>query len=223
MEVSDVDEELTKSEDAIKALSPSSETRRITFKYIDRDGTQKEIDYIQAQMGMYHTQEFITMMTRVIKDVLEGKYEVDVIALFRDREKLKAVAVPENIDDSTIEEVLREWKPVVEGFLKLMNIVPSLQKDIIALSLGVREEERESFKYMISQAPYLGGLATDDAFDILDTFIRQNAKAIRRFLGKQVPKVFSTLMETLEEDREIISTTGGTPSSTSAQPTPESA
>jgi len=224
MQVEEAERVLQENEQAIKTLSPGSDVRRINFEWIDATGEKHKVSYIQAKMGMFHAQEFITMMTRLIKDVLDGKYDVDVMELLRDRDRLKSVAIPSEVNEDAVDEMVKEWMPFIQGFLKLTDIVPGLQKDIIALSLGVRDEDRVSFKKMISQAPYLGGLEIDDAVDIIKVFIKQNAKVLRRFLGRQVREVVEELMEALADDqKKEQSTDGGTPSSTSPQPIPESA
>lgn len=215
-------EAIRANEVAVEALEDSSERRVITFEWPDAGGNLHEIHFTQATLGMFPAQEFITMMTRIINDVLEGKYDVDVMELFRDRERLKNASMPSELNQDAVEETINEWKPYIQGFLKLVDVVPGLQQDIIALSLGVRRRDREQFKENISEAPYLGGLEIEDGVDIIKVFIRQNAKVLRRFLGVQIREIGEELMKALEvEKTQDTSTTGGTQSSTSSQPTQE--
>jgi hypothetical protein len=223
MQVSTADPEaLKEAEAAIESLEDSAAVREYTFEWPDTGGTMHEVKFTQAPLGMFPAQEFITMMTRIVNDVLEGKYEVDIMELFRDREKLQAAAMPDNLDQDAVEQTIEEWKPYIQGFLKLVDIIPEFQQDIIALSLGVRRKNREEFKERISEAPYLGGLEIDDAVEIIKVFIRQNAKVLRRFLGSQIREMGEELMKALEMEKQE-DTTGGTQSSTSTQPTQESA
>lgn len=216
-------EALTEAEAAIEALEDSAAIRTYTFEWPDAGGNLHEVTYKQAPLGMFPAQEFITMLTRIINDVLEGKYEVDVMELLRDREKLQAASMPTDLDQDSVERTIEEWKPYIQGFLKLIDLVPEFQLDIIALSLGVRRKAREDFKERISEAPHNGGLEINEAVTILKVFIHQNAKVLKRFLGSQLREIGEELMKALEVDSLTgIDTTGGTQSNTSPQPTQES-
>lgn len=215
-------EALTEAEAAIEALEDSAAVRTYTFQWFDAGGNPHDVEYTQAPLGMFPAQEFITMLTRIINDVLEGKYEVDVMELLRDREKLQAASMPADLDQDSVERTIEEWKPYIQGFLKLVDLVPEFQLDIIALSLGVRRKAREDFKERISEAPHLGGLGIDEGVKILKVFIHQNAKVLKRFLGSQLREIGEELMKALEVDSlTATDTTGGTQSNTSPQHTPE--
>lgn len=214
-------EAIKANEVAIEAIEGSSTSRKITFEWPDAGGNLHPVEFTQATLGMFPAQEFITMMTRVINDVLEGKYDVDVMELFRDRQKLQSAAMPSDLNQDAVEQTINEWKPYIQGFLKLVDVVPGLQQDIIALSLGVRRRDREEFKERIAEAPHLGGLGIDDGVDIIKTFIQQNARVLKRFLGIQVREIGEELMRALEVERQDAPTDGGTPSSISSPPIPE--
>jgi hypothetical protein len=224
MQVGEVEaqEALKANEEAIEAFESSESPRTITFQFPDAGDNMHPVTFIQAPLGHFPAQEFITMMTRLINDVLEGKYDVDVMQLLRDRERLQRASMPSNLEEDVAERMIEEWKPYIQGFLKLVHIIPELQQDIIALSLGVRRKQREEFKEAISEAPYRGGIEIDDAVDILKVFIKQNVRVLRRFLAEQIPEIFEEAMKALEVKKEE-STTGGTQSNTSSPPTPESA
>jgi hypothetical protein len=215
-------EALENAEAAIEAFADSSMAVVYEFQWPDAGGSNHPIKFTQATLGLFPAQEFITMMTRIINDVLEGKYEVDVMQLFRDRDKLQNASVPTDLDEDSVERTIEEWKPYIQGFLKLVDVVPGLQQDIIALSLGVRKRDREIFKERIAEAPHNGGITIDQGVDIIKIFIRQNAKVLRRFLGRQIREIGEELMNALEEERKVKDTNGGTPSSTSSQPIPAS-
>lgn len=214
-------ETLEANEAAINAIESDTSPRTITFQFPDAGENLHPVTFIQAPLGMFPAEEFITMMTRIVNDVLEGKYDVDVVQLIRDRDKLRSASMPNDLELDATEAVIEQWKPYIQGALKLIHIIPGLQQDIIALSLGVRRKDREVFKAHISEAPYRGGLAIDEGVDIIKIFIRQNTRVIRRFLGEQIPELVAEAMSALEEKKEDTSTTGGTQSSTTSQPTPE--
>jgi len=219
------DRALKDAEAAIEALDNAHARVTRTFHWPDAGGNRHPVSFVQETLGFFPAQEFMTMMTRIVKDIIGGKYEVDVMELLRDRERLQAASMPSELTNDAVEETITQWKPYIQAFLKLADIVPGLQQDIIALSLGVRRKSRDEFKEMITMSPAHGGLTIDEGVDILKVFIRQNVSVIRRFLGQQVQEIGQEFMKMMEEIRTEAeaSTTGGMQSSTTPPATPEPA
>lgn len=261
--------EMQRAEDAVEAFDPATSQREWIFKWPDAGGQFHEHRFIQAKLGLFPAQELGTMLTRLSRDVMSGKYGVDVAALLRDRKSLSAAkATVEHehdgikhehvlnidglIDDQifdlaadhrlgdekmTIEEfvegfeaahehvsldvegVYNQWRPYIDAFLALVDEVPGLQQDIIALSLGVRRRDRAEFKERIAEAPHNGGLEIDDGVEIIKNFVQQNAESIRRFLGDQLREIGEVVMGAIEGLGQGESSNGSTPSSTSSAPT----
>lgn len=258
---------MQRAEDAVEAFDPATSQREWIFKWPDAGGQFHEHRFIQARLGLFPAQELGTMLTRLSRDVMSGRYGVDVAALLRDRKSLSAAkATVEhehdgikhehalNIDGLTedqlhalgadhcltdvstgdfiegfeaahkhvsldVEGVYNQWRPYIDAFLALVDEVPGLQQDIIALSLGVRRRDRAEFKERIAEAPHNGGLEIDDGVEIIKNFVQQNAESIRRFLGDQLREIGEVVMGAIEGLGQGASSNGSTPSSTSSAPT----
>ncbi len=269
------EDDLEKAEAALEAFEPSVAPRKIVLRCPDAGGNLRDVTFVQEPLGYFPTQELGTLITRVGRDVMGGKYGVDVGELLRDRKRLSAAQVvvehdhggeahshvvdfgsmdAEQIaamtalhdltamaDETTgefidavahlsavhehvshdVEAVYNQWRPYIEGFLQIMDDVPGLQQEIIALSLGVRRRDREAFKEQISEAPQYGGLSIDEGVEIVKFFIRQNAVAIRRFLAQQLREIGEEIMEAVGDliVGQDADSSGTTPSSTSSAPT----
>ncbi len=273
------DEQIEREMAAIEAFDPSQPLRGITFQWPDDNGNFAEYKFIQGPLGHFQTIEFGNIIKRIIRDVMNGKYGVDVKELLKDRKKLSTAqasiehthdhddsvvthshALNFALDDSAlagmladhnipvsgdeplndlagevdalqglhshvepdISAVYEQWKPYIEAFLEILGEVPDIEQEIMALSLGVRRSKRTEFKEHISEAPHLGGLTNTQAKDILQVFIQQNARQIRRFLGDELRELGETLMEAIEDLKPASDglSNGGTASNTSVPPIP---
>jgi hypothetical protein len=197
------DEQLEASEKAVKDIEPSDKEYSRVFQFPMPDGTFKDVIYIQAPLGMFPAQEFLNMMTRIAKDISDGKYgidKIDIAELIAGGGKKIKDSIPDEFTPETMKDLWDSYAKVVQAFLHLIDIVPELQQNIIALSLGVRQKnnEREWFKEMISEPPHRGGLTLDEGTDILKVFIRQNVSLIKRFLGENLVQIGQELMTALE-------------------------
>jgi hypothetical protein len=190
-------EALAQSRQQLEALRPSVPSRIVSFpQMVMPDGrTRQDFDAIQEQLGMFGVQDFVTMMGEVIEDFTKGEFGIKLGQLFTGE-----ASMPTDFTAEKVDEAIEENMAFVQAFLKLIRIVPSLQLDIYCLSLGIAPDQRDWFKSAIQRPPSQGGLSVDDGFDLLYTFIRQNAKLIRRFFsekGAELVRVFRT--EVLEE------------------------
>lgn len=223
MQVS-TEEQLAEAEAAVEAFETSVAPRVVAFQWPDAGGNPQEWRFTQAKLGFFPAQELGTIITRLAKGVMDGKYGVDVMQLIKDRQKLQTASLPDQLSTDAVEEAFKQWKPYIEAFLRIMDEVPELQQDVIALSLGVRRKDRAMFKEMISEAPHAGGLDVDEGVEIIKVFVRQNVGVIRRFLGEQIREIAEVVMEAIGEGSpraEDDGSNGSTPSSTSGPHTPE--
>jgi hypothetical protein len=229
MEVEEAEQVLLDNEAAIEAIAPAMTRRKITFAWVigyDPAGDPITIrsEYIQAPLGLFPAQEFQTMLTRIAKDTLQGKYGVNVGQLLSRGGQIRA-SMPSEINEESINDLIGgENIKVIEAFLELIELVPELLKDCIALSLGVRSDKREEFKQCISAPTHEGGLTIDQGVDIIKVFIRQNGGPIKRFLESQIKEIGEEIARAIEDPKAAqkrAATDGGTQSSTTSVPTQE--
>lgn len=227
----DVERRVEREREIIEDLSPEATVKRV-FLVTMPDGNERRVEYVQATLGLFPTQEFLMMMQRIIKDFMNGKYGITVGDLFAVSGDEIRNRLPENFDSDSIDGVFRENESIISAVLNAIEIVPGFEQDVIALSLGVHPDERERFKKLISDAPHRGGLTIDEGVDIIKVFIRQNVRSIRRFLERQTREIYDEIVgllapkEKMETESKPIepstSSPGSTPSSTSSPATLES-
>lgn len=239
MEVKELDP-IGDSERAIEALEPSTSTREVKMNLLYPDGTQREVVFIQAELGFLPAQRFFTRISREIKSFVDGEYGIQLGELFSGGLQAR-IKMPANMTEEAVNTVVSENQQMIEAFLKLIDIVPEFQTDVIALSLGVPRGNVKWFKEAIEEPPHRGGLTIKEGFELVRRFIRQNAVALRRFFeeeGKSLVAEFDLWVvhggekatkDSSEEEivgpgmtEPVMSTPGGRPSSTSSPATPAS-
>lgn len=221
MEVQEHDlTEVQRSREAIEALEPSVTERKVTFNWTLPNGEPTRKEYLQAQLGMFPTQEFTTMVTEILDSFVEGEMGMKIGELFRGD-----VAMPVTFDADTVNETISENLQIIKALVKLVRILPDFQLDIICLSLGIPRRERAWAKEQLQEPPSRGGLTVTEGFDLLIVFIRQNASLVKETVtgkARELVDVFrleilgqdpTTEEETAQEEQET-DTAGGMPSST---------
>lgn len=238
MEVKELDR-IGEAERAIEALEPSTPAYEVRMNLLYPDGAQREVVFIQAEIGFLPAQRFFTRVSREIKSFVDGEYGIKLGELFSGGFSARAM-MPSEMTEGAVNKVVSDNQQMIEAFLKLVDIVPEFQADVMALSLGVPRGDVDWFKDAIEEPPHRGGLTIADGFELLRRFIRQNAVALRRFFeeeGKSLVAEFDLWVVhegvkqvILDDEKEVgpgmtepdTSTPGGRPSSTSSQATPAS-
>ncbi len=100
--MTDEDQQFEREMAAIEAFDPSQPLRKITLPWRDAGGKLQESTFIQGPLGHFQTVEFGNIIKRIVRDVMNGKYGVDVKELLKDRKKLSAAQaeVEHTHDDS---------------------------------------------------------------------------------------------------------------------------
>lgn len=224
-------QELTPVEDAreaIEALEPAITQYERKFTWRAPGGAEVEVNFRQAEMGMFPAQEFLTIISEVIDKVARGEMGIKLGELFRGD-----LEMPDAIDPETVDRMIDENMQLLQAIVKLIQALPVLQLDVIVISLGVPRHQREWAKEQLAQPPHMGGLSVDDGFELLGVFIEQNGDLIReKLMGKARELVEKFNLHVLKRDTSTETSQestsapddglGGMPSSTSSVPTLES-
>lgn len=215
-----VQDEVDKAQEAVEAMVSSTPQRVLEFDLIAASGALEHREYMQAPLGFFPVQQFTTLMTSVIKGFMNGDYGISLGQLFSS-DIQKQVKMPTEFTEQAADKLVQDNEQLIKAFLHLMEVLPELQADVIALSLGVSGPECDWFKQAIAEPPHRGGLSIDDGFDLIKTFIVQNAREIRRFFAQKGRELVETIqLEVLDQEPTIVQdepsagTPGGTPSST---------
>lgn len=227
------DDALDQAERAIEAIESSTPTRTIPMRLWHAESeTFVEREYVQEELGFLPAQRFFTRVTREIKNFVKGEYGTTLGQLFSQATKARA-EMPETVDAQALDKVVTQNEVVIKAFLDLVELVPEIQTDIIALSLGVPRREVDLFKDAIEEPPSRGGLTQAQGFEILRWFVRQNAVGLRRFFEEEATSLVKEVelyviykgdekaMAKAKAKTKDISTPGGKPSSTTRQNTPK--
>jgi hypothetical protein len=224
---------------AIEALESSTPPVERKFAWTLPNGESREVSFIQDVLGMFPTQEFITRITEVLDLFVQGDMGMKLGELFRGE-----IAMPDTFDPESVNDVVDENLEIIKAFIKLVQLMPDLQLDIMCMSLGIPRQQRSWAKDQLQEPPSRGGLTVEEGFDILICFVRQNGSLLRETLvgkAKELADVFrlhvldqgmedkgetsssssSTISEMEDSTTSLSGSPGGTPSSISFQPTPE--
>lgn len=84
------DDQIKREEAALEAFDPSSPTRKIVFRWPGPDGKPLRYEFVQETLGHFATIELGHVIKKLVRNVMDGKYGVDVAEILRDRSKLSA-------------------------------------------------------------------------------------------------------------------------------------
>lgn len=233
-----LEDQAAESKAAIEAISPGHPAnalpRVLEFDWVTPQGQAIKKRYIQGQLGLFAVEEFSTRITSIVDQFMKGEFGMKVGELFRGD-----VEMPVTLDAEATQSFMDENEQLINAFIKLVQLIPDLRLDITVWSLGVPRLERAWAKEQLAEAPYRGGLSVVEGMDILILFVQQNVPLLRKtLLGKaqELVEEFRLLVaeetptssdstaqssETIQKQMTTVEpiTPGGTPSSTSSQPT----
>lgn len=181
----DITSEVAASREAAEALSPSEEIRVWHVKGADANGVEVERQYIQEQLSFFGKQELITLLNSYVDRFISGEFGEllsqlfvggDARATLRDR-----IEIPTEFNAEIAEGMVKENAGMIRSIIKAVNELPGLQQEIMMLSLGVPSNERKWATAIITGPVSRGGLDDEQGFDILATFVSQNARHLRSF------------------------------------------
>lgn len=248
--MSEATEELELNRHAITILRGSKIGRKLEFPMIGPDGQPGIFEFYQDTLGMMPMQDFFTNVKTQIQSFVDGEYGFKLGELFRGetempsaQEVIGSLATANSGGNGSdgeatgedLDNVVDQYRPFINAFFKLVDIVPGLEMDIYILSLGVEAQQEAWFRSAVSRPPSQGGFTIDEGFDILRMFIKQNARDIRRFFTEMATDLATTFREEMDAIAPAAKkpkaksmakpgrSTGGRQPNTSAQDTPASA
>lgn len=219
----EITKEIQNSEDALKAMIPDVPHRIWHVHLRDADGVEWDLRYVQSELSFFEKQDFTTLIGRYFDRFAEGEFGIGIKDIFSDDLRTK-IAIPTEVTPEAAEKMVDENTGLIKAIIKVVNELPDLQMKIILIALGVPPKERKAVAESLRGPVWKGGLTDDQGFDILKTFISQNAVAIRDFFLKRARDLVDHFQnevfpqeEAEPEDQKPPSdgTHGGTPSSIS--------
>lgn len=228
---SEVREQIDQARNASEMLRPAThDVRYWKIEGLDGDGQMRERVYAQEVLSYFGKQDFYSLMTDFFDRFISGEFGVKVKDLWESDLRKNIGSIPTQATPEEAQRLIDENIEMIRAFFKVIQRLPGLQQEILLLALGVPEGEQNWAKQTMSGPLSRGGLDDDTAFDMLKTFISQNAQPIKDFfvekgadlLDHARKEILGEDSETSEEEQQTKvddqgpDTPGGTPSSTIA-------
>lgn len=174
-------------EDVVGTLVPRSEPRTWEIKQLDPDvkekGESKVVaseTYVQKPLSFFGKIELFALLSETIDDAMSGPEGASLSNLLEGPRIRGGQLDTADIVDADA---------FVKTITKLARHSPEMLQDAYAIILGVPGEERAWFKYVITGPADRGGLADEEGFEILETFIDQNWEALQSFFGDRISQL----------------------------------
>jgi hypothetical protein len=147
--------------------------------------------FTQRPLGFFGKMEWYALVSAAVDEVLqsEGGDEVGVLIA-----QIFGPGIDVALNDP------QGMTGLISGFSKLTMAVPDFLADSFCIWLGIPREKRTWAKWAMEQPPDEGGLSDEMGEEIIETFIDQNAEAMRAFFAKGGPKVLKRLQSRLGFD-----------------------
>lgn len=214
----EITKQIAESEDALKAMLPEKPHRIWYLHVVDADGVEWDLRYVQSELSFFEKQDFTTLIGKYFERFADGEFGISIKDLFSDEIRTQ-IRIPTEATPEVAERLVEENASLIKAIIKVVNELPDLQMEIILIALGVPTNERPAVAKTLRGPVWKGGLTDEQGFDILKTFITQNAVAIRDFFLKKARDLVEHFQDEVfpQEDKKVDqngSTHGGTPSST---------
>lgn len=160
--------EVTTAAEKLEELSSIADQQVVSFTLTDGS----TLDFVQAPLGVFQKLELFAHIGQVIDNATQGDNPIVLSEIFTPTSSGSG-------NDLITDELIR-------GVAKLAQFAPNVLQKSICIVLGVPHHQRDAVIEGMSVAPSRGGLTDDQTIDILNTFIKQNAKDIKDFLTEKI-------------------------------------
>lgn len=216
----DITKQIEESQDAMRAMLPPTPHRVWEISGVDAHGTERTLRYVQSELSFFEKQDFTTLLGGYLERFSEGEFGISIKELFSEETRAQ-IKIPTDVDAGQVDEMLDSNIGLIKAIIKVVNQLPDLQIKIMMIALGVPENEQPFVSQVLRGPVWKGGLTDEQGFDVLKTFVSQNAVALRDFFLEKAVDLWEhaqrELFPVVEEDKNG-STPGGKPSSTMPVP-----
>jgi hypothetical protein len=178
----------------LDAIAPRYDARVWTV-----GSAERAKNYTQRPLGFFAKTEWFALMTRAIDTMItaEGGGNVAYIMaqMFRGRSQTEdSNGAGDGFDMQNLEDAAA----FAQAIAKLGSETPEFLKESFCIWLGVPRFEREWAKECMEKLPEEGGLTDDQGFEIIETFVDQNAEAMKGFFFKRIPGMVRRVADRFE-------------------------
>lgn len=151
---------------------------------------EKEIILVQHEMPFLNKLKFFRLLSGTIRLAGEGedKSVADVLGEIFD--PISQAIAQGGVSAQEAQQLAAGQ--FIETVLKLIELAPDFAESLYVYALNVKPKDEALVRAAIQE------MDDDQAMDILDAFIAQNGKAIRRFFDRHLQKVGRRLAATME-------------------------
>jgi len=152
-------------EEDLDAVEPQEAVREQTFWYEDEKGERQELTYYQRPLSYFGKLDFFAVLGRAVDQAMS--------------EGLSFGSLTSSLGGGV------QIEDFVQAVGKIASYAPDLLKEIYCIALQVPREER-AFVQLLMVRPGEDGMSDKDGAEIMETFIDQNAQALKDFFDQQV-------------------------------------
>ncbi len=181
-EIKEASEEVDEQVEVFEPVALSVE-RKLTHP-----DTGEERTFIQHEMGFLTKLKFFRLLSGTIRLAADdmGQGFGDFLNDLFGSDQVNSDSIRDTLGQEGGEE------QIIVLITRLVELVPDFIEETYVLALNARPQERV---FVIES---LDSLSDDEGFDILDVFIAQNGKAIRRFFDQHLRKISKRFAESLQ-------------------------
>lgn len=182
---SEASDEIARNQAASNMLRPREDAR--FWKLVGLDGSGQVINrtYTQEVLSYFGKQDLYTLLTDFFDKFISGEFGIKVKDLWESDLRKNMGQITTEASPEQAQRLIDENLEMIKAVFRIVQRLPGLQQEIFVLALGVPENEQDWAKKTMAAPLSRGGLDDDTAFEILKTFVSQNAQPIKDFFSEK--------------------------------------
>jgi hypothetical protein len=140
-----------------------------------------DTEYVQRPLSYLAKMEFFSLLAMTIDKAMQGDNALTISGMLSQVGFTREGRL--TLDD------LRDADVFVNGISKLLIFSPDFLADSYCIWLAIPHGDRPWAKTMLGRPEDEGGLSDDQGFQIIETFLDQNADALESFFVERIPRI----------------------------------
>lgn len=175
-------------------LQPRYQARIWHFESDDRVA-----EYVQRPLSFMGKMEFFALIGETVDSVMHGDDGLTLDGVLGAAVTARSMFANQTAPYGTQQQGVDAF---FQSAAKLLRFAPEFLLDCYVIWLAVPQDERPWVKWAMARSAQDDGLTDDEAIELVEVFIDQNAEAMRDFASKRLPNLRQRLMErtNLSED-----------------------
>lgn len=155
--------------------------------------------YLQRELSVLARMQWFALVGEVMDRAMSGDNALTIGHLFE---------APKGARDGNFSvQEFREADTFVKALSKLVRYSADFMEESFIIWLDVPDYDKEKFKLYLKLPESEGGISEDDFFEIIETFVDQNWKAIDRFFRERLVQLRKRIEARSKRDQSSPSST----------------